>query len=101
MSTDIRVVTHACLCQMRKFQFSSIEQINAKRNAWMDDLQKTGISTRPATHAVHMLSFFTKKNITFLQQIFPNAYVADQCSISIPSFHGMKEDEHDFVIQKF
>ena len=31
---------------------------------------------------------------------FPNAYAADQCSISLPLFHGMKEEEQNFVIEK-
>jgi len=65
----------------------------------MDDLQKIGISTRPATHAVHMLSFY-KEKYRLIPENFPNAYAADHCSISLPLFHGMKEEEQDFVIQK-
>jgi perosamine synthetase len=65
----------------------------------MDDLQKTGISTRPATHAVHMLSFY-KEKYNLMPKDFPNAFAADQCSISLPLFHGMKQDEQDFVIEK-
>jgi dTDP-4-amino-4,6-dideoxygalactose transaminase len=78
---------------------SSVEKINAKRNAWMDVLQKTGISTRPATHAVHMLSFY-KEKYNLMPEDFPNAYAADQCSISLPLFHGMKEDEQLHVISE-
>ena len=78
---------------------SSVEKINVKRNEWMDDLQKSGISTRPATHAVHMLSFY-KKKYNLAPEDFPNAYAADQCSISIPLFHGMSETEQIQVISK-
>ena len=49
----------------------------------MDDLLKAGISTRPATHAVHMLSFY-KDKYNLMPEDFPNAYAADQCSISLP-----------------
>jgi dTDP-4-amino-4,6-dideoxygalactose transaminase len=77
----------------------SIGPINAKRNEWMDDLQKSGISSRPATHAVHMLSFY-KEKYNLRPTDFPNAYAADHCSISLPLFHGMKENEQDFVIEK-
>ena len=35
--------------------------INAERNTWMEELQILGISTRPATNAVHMLSFYAEK----------------------------------------
>ena len=65
----------------------------------MDKLQSDGISTRPATHAVHMLSYYRKK-YRIESMDFPQAYAADQCSISFPLFHGMKEDEQDFVIEK-
>ena len=65
----------------------------------MDDLQKSGISTRPATHAVHMLSFY-KEKYQLSPDDFPNARAADQCSISIPLFHGMSEEEQMQVILK-
>jgi perosamine synthetase len=78
---------------------SSIKEINIKRNDWMDDLQKKGISTRPATHAVHMLSFYREK-YDLNPEDFENAYMADQCSISLPLFHGMKKEEQNFVIDQ-
>ena len=76
----------------------AIKIINEKRNKWMDDLQKSGISTRPATHAVHMLSFY-KKKYGLMPEDFPNAYAADQCSISLPLFHGMEPEEQGRVIE--
>ena len=91
--------SYPCLFMHEEISVSSIEHINATRNAWMDDLQKSGISTRPATHAVHMLSFY-KEKYNLMPNDFPNAYAADQCSISLPFFHGMKVDEQDFVIKK-
>jgi dTDP-4-amino-4,6-dideoxygalactose transaminase len=91
--------SYPCLFIPEEINLKSINVINAKRNQWMDDLQKAGISTRPATHAVHMLSFYKEKYK--LESIdFPNAYAADQCSISLPLFHGMEEEEQDFVIDK-
>jgi len=91
--------SYPCLFMPEEISVSSIEQINAKRNAWMDDLQKVGISTRPATHAVHMLSFY-KEKYNLRPTDFPNAHVANHCSISLPLFHGMKENEQDFVIEE-
>ena len=75
-----------------------IKAINDMRNAWMDQLQQQGISTRPATHAVHMLSFYQQK-YSLQPEDFPNALVANDCSISLPLFHGMTEVEQDFVIE--
>jgi len=77
----------------------AVEEINSLRNGWMDDLQKQGISTRPATHAVHMLSFY-KEKYQLSPDDFPNARAADKCSISLPLFHGMKKSEQNFVIEK-
>lgn len=91
--------SYPCLFMPEEISFSSIGPINAKRNAWMDDLQKSGISTRPATHAVHMLSFY-KDKYNLMPEDFLNAYAADQCSISLPLFHGMKDEEQNFVIEK-
>ena len=76
-----------------------IKQINKLRNSWMIQLQKDGISTRPATHAVHMLSFY-KKKYNLCPNDFPNSYFANDCSISLPLFHGMTENEQSYVIER-
>jgi perosamine synthetase len=78
---------------------AEIKSINKARNSWMDSLQQQGISTRPATHAVHMLSFYQRK-YGLKPEDFPNAFAANDCSISLPLFHGMTEAEQDFVIEK-
>ena len=78
---------------------AEIKAINAARNSWMEQLQQQGISTRPATHAVHMLDFYRQK-YQLKPEDFPNAFVANDCSISLPLFHGMTEAEQDFVIDR-
>ena len=76
-----------------------IKTIKEARNQWMDQLQHQGISTRPATHSVHMLSFYQQK-YGLKPEDFPNAFVANDCSISLPLFNGMKLDEQEYVIDK-
>lgn len=76
----------------------SVENINERRNEWMKVLQNRGISTRPATHAVHMLSFYSKK-YNLRPNDFENARRANDCSISLPLFHGMTEQEKVTVIE--
>jgi len=78
---------------------AEIKDINIERNLWMDQLQQQGISTRPATHAVHMLSFYQQK-YGLQPEDFPNAFAANDCSISFPLFHGMTKAEQDFVIEQ-
>ncbi len=63
----------------------------------MEALQQAGISTRPATHAVHMLAFYREK-YGLASIDMPAAYAANDCSISLPLFHGMTTEEQDYVI---
>jgi perosamine synthetase len=77
-----------------------LEQLNAvheRRNAWMEALQQQGVSTRPATHAVHMLSYY-RNTYQLRPEQFPAAQAANDCSISLPLFHGMRTDEQQHVI---
>jgi len=89
--------SYACLYQSKLITSASIKNINKERNAWMDELQNAGISTRPATHAVHMLSFYRKK-YRISAEDFPNAFAANECSLSLPLFHGMTDQEQSYVI---
>lgn len=91
--------SYPCLFQPETITPQSIPRINERRNAWMDKLQKVGISTRPATHAVHMLRFY-KEKYKLNPQDFPNAYAANDCSISLPLFHGMTAEEQNYVIEQ-
>ena len=91
--------SYPCLFQPESVKSDAVSRINERRNAWMDKLQKVGISTRPATHAVHMLTFYRDK-YKLNPQDFPNAYAANDCSISLPLFHGMTAEEQDYVIEQ-
>jgi len=90
--------SYPCLFQPESLSPDSIPRIHATRNKWMDRLFQSGISTRPATHAVHMLSFYREK-YDLKARDFPNAWAANDCSISLPLFHGMTEQEQDKVVQ--
>ena len=89
--------SYPCMFMPSMVETGGIEQANQARNAWMDDLQNNGIATRPATHAVHMLSYY-KEKYDLSKEDFPNAWAANDCSISLPLFHGMTEDEQGTVI---
>ncbi len=74
-----------------------LTSVHKRRNGWMEALQQQGVSTRPATHAVHMLSYYRDKYQLRPEQ-FPRAQAANDCSISLPLFHGMRADEQQHVI---
>jgi len=74
-----------------------LNAVHERRNTWMEVLQQQGVSTRPATHAVHMLSYYRDKYQLSPDQ-FPAAQAANDCSISLPLFHGMLAEEQQHVI---
>ncbi|MGB0799317.1 MAG: DegT/DnrJ/EryC1/StrS family aminotransferase, partial [Planktomarina sp.] len=90
--------SYPCMFRPNDITADTVETINAERNSWMEELQARGISTRPATHAVHMLSFYAGK-YNLKPEHFPNAYAANHCSISLPLFHGMTDEEQAHVIK--
>lgn len=46
-----------------------------------------------------MLTFYREK-YALKPADFPNAWAANDCSISLPLFHGMTQAEQDFVIEQ-
>tara|TARA_B100000003_G_scaffold198315_1_gene203138 strand:+ start:94 stop:1236 length:1143 start_codon:yes stop_codon:yes gene_type:complete len=67
------------------------------RNNIMEQLQLKGISTRPGTHAVHMLGYYSKKyNIS--PEDYPEAKIANNQSISIPLHNEMKKEDFEYVV---
>ena len=57
------------------------------------------LSTRPSTHSVHTLSYY-KNKYKILPEEMPNSLIASECSISLPIYNGMTEQEQDYVIKK-
>jgi dTDP-4-amino-4,6-dideoxygalactose transaminase len=69
-----------------------------KRNEIMEYLQQRGISTRPGTHAVHMLGFYAK-TFNIRPSDFPGAYKANEYSMSIPLHNRMNSDDYAYVVE--
>ena len=91
--------SYPCLFCPEKVSIDNVNKISQQRNSWMEKLQSNGISTRPATHAVHMLKFYLEKYSIEATE-FPNALIANNCSISLPLYNGMSKDEQDYVIER-
>lgn len=68
-----------------------------KRNDIMEVLQQKGISTRPGTHAVHMLNFY-KEKYNLKNEDFPQAFAANQYSMSIPLHNRMEEADYYYIV---
>lgn len=71
-----------------------------KRNDLMELLQQKGISTRPGTHAVHMLGFYAK-TFNLKASDFPGAYAANEFSMSIPLHNKMVKEDFEYIVNTF
>ncbi|CAN5138105.1 DegT/DnrJ/EryC1/StrS family aminotransferase [soil metagenome] len=67
------------------------------RNEIMEKLQEQGISTRPGTHAVHMLNYYRD-----LYQIrpddFPGAMACNNYSMAIPLHNRMVKENFEYIV---
>jgi len=88
--------SYVCMFEPEKVSINNVEKINELRNKFMEYLQQNGISTRPGTHAVHALKYYADK-YKIEKTDFPNAWIADQCSISFPIFPSLTSDEFKFI----
>jgi perosamine synthetase len=67
------------------------------RNDIMEQLQLKGISTRPGTHAVHMLSFYRDK-FGIKPEDFPGARAANDHSMAIPLHNRMVNEDYEYIV---
>jgi dTDP-4-amino-4,6-dideoxygalactose transaminase len=68
------------------------------RNNIMEKLQQQGISTRPGTHAVHMLGFYSQK-YDIKPSDYPGARDSSNYSMSIPLHNRMTDDDYKYVVR--
>lgn len=67
------------------------------RNEIMAFLEAEGISTRPGTHAVHMLGYY-RQQYGIEPADFPGARDCDQCTMAIPLHNQMNEADYKRVV---
>lgn len=68
------------------------------RNEMMEHLQAKGISTRPGTHAVHMLGYY-KNRYGLTANDFPAARDCDRYSMAIPLHNKMDPEDYEYVVK--
>lgn len=67
------------------------------RNQLMEQLQAQGISTRPGTHAVHILGYY-KDRFGFTADDFPGARDCDRYTLALPLHNRMTAADYDYVV---
>lgn len=69
-----------------------------QRNELMEVLQGKGISTRPGTHAVHLLGFYAE-HFGLRREDFPNSLACSESSMAIPLHNRMVADDYAYVVE--
>ena len=67
------------------------------RNALMERLQAGGISTRPGTHAIHLLGYY-RDRFGFSPDEYPGARDCDANTMAIPLHNRLNQEDHQHVI---
>lgn len=67
------------------------------RNEIMEKLQQMGVSTRPGTHAPHMLGYYANK-YNIKPSDFAGAKDCNDFSMSIPLFNKMTNEDYEYVV---
>ncbi len=91
--------SYVCLFRPVAINAGNADEISSRRNEFMQYLSDNGIATRPGTHAVHMQEYYSRK-----YELKPddclNSFIAEKCTIALPLFPEMTDDEFDYVIDK-
>ena len=67
------------------------------RNNVMATLDSEGIATRPGTHAIHLLGYYSDK-YGFKPSDFPNSLIANETTMAIPLHNQLTRTDQDRVI---
>lgn len=67
------------------------------RNEIMEKLQEHGISTRPGTHAVHMLTYYSHR-YNIKPGDYPGAQMSNDYSMAIPLHNRMVAKDYQYVV---
>lgn len=88
-----------CLFAPEKITEKNISKVRDYRNKFMKYLMDNGIHTRPGTHAVHTLGYYASK-YGIKKTDFINSYIADFCSVSLPVYPGLENEQIEYIADK-
>lgn len=90
--------SYVCIFEPEEISAGNYQKIGEQRNAFMDYLYGHGIATRPGTHAVHALTYYREKYHIPAEK-YIHALIADKCSIALPLFPSITNDELEYIKQ--
>jgi dTDP-4-amino-4,6-dideoxygalactose transaminase len=89
--------SYVCLFRPEIPALHTVDRLHARRNALMARLESQGIATRQGTHAPVIQEFYARK-YQLEPGDYPNAYLADRLTLSLPLFPHMSDSEIDAVV---
>lgn len=78
----------------------NVDDLHEKRNALMAALEAVGIATRQGTHVAALQGLYVEKYGLKREQ-FPNAWLADRLSLTLPLYPQMTADDQEYVVETF
>jgi dTDP-4-amino-4,6-dideoxygalactose transaminase len=88
--------SYVCLFKPRAPSLKTVDESFNQRNDMMSALEAEGIITRQGTHAAAHLDFYADR-YGIRPADFPNAYMAERLSVTLPLYAGMTEAESERV----
>jgi perosamine synthetase len=76
-----------------------IQALSDERNKLMLRLEEIGIATRQGTHCVAIQTYYAKR-YQIRPEDYLNGYIADRCSLTLPLYAMMTDEDQDRVIGK-
>lgn len=83
---------YVCLIQPETLNINNITAAWHLRNQLIAGLEEQGIGSRAGTHAPAHLEYYSDK-YGIAPEDFPNAWIAERCSIALPLSAGMTEQD--------
>jgi perosamine synthetase len=90
---------YVCMFCPEEPSLANIDGIEARRNRVMTELEAEGIATRQGTHAAALVGYYRNKYGTRPED-FPNAYIAELATITLPLYPQMTDEEQSRVCRE-
>ena len=88
---------YVCLFRPEDPALGNVERQHQVRNAVMTRLEERGIATRQGTHAAALQTYYAQKYDLRPEQ-FPNSYIADRLSLTLPLYVQMSDADQQQVV---
>jgi len=89
---------YVCLFQPEPPTLANVDRLHWHRNDLMIRLEEKGIATRQGTHAPVIVDYYTQK-YAVRPEDFPNAYIADRLSLTLPLYVSMTDADQALVCE--